>query len=573
MVRLRSLRQTTAFLLLCIAASWRPDTSASELADHRTLESSADPQSTAHHVPDAPVTHEEEKGGELDARTGTTTGTSITSESTIRGVDSSWPPWPWHHKNDTSSNGTVPDDNGGGHRWPWPWPHPHPHHNDTKNNTDPDDNGGGGDGGGGDNDPDNDHGDKSKNKTDTSCASHTSCRDCAESSWGCHWCAHDEACHPIGSIHGCLSGVNCYSEDRCTRKVPEAIKGCDWTDVGTMSLIVILSVAGLIILCATCCLGLACCMRGTYEDYATLAVANAGDSVWVGEDNIDNADHRKRTVIFHDSSAGDAGDAAEGSGNEGQDDALQEEGTEYQRLLDEDASNNGVDEESLNTRITMARSQVMSKSSNTKCMFNACSICYAVTVFCVSALAVMGIVYSPRRPEVNVCADAVAWKSIVDGMTSFEMQASFQILMSVQNPNRFDVVIDMASGNFNHKGAQVGTFTVPPTKIQSIAITDILVSVTFTPDKWEALSLTAEYYKGTLSFLVDMQAAIEIPALAGYTFNFKVDGYKVLANDPSLQDRHLCYCPDRKAEETKNRPAMTGTVAAAAAELFPIADH
>ena len=561
MVRLRSVRLTPAILLLCIAGICQSDTSASDVADHRALKSLARAQD-ATQVADA----QREQNGSSKNSDETYRTATANDESSPPGVESGWPPWPWHHKNDTAKNDTKPDDDGGGgHHWPWPWPHPH--HNDTKNGTDPDDNGGGGD------DPDDDH-DKTKNKTDTSCASHSSCKECAESSWGCHWCAHDEACHPIGSVHGCLSGVNCYSEDRCTRKVPEAITGYDWTDVGTVPLVVILSAAGLLILCATCCLGVACCMRGTYEDYATLAVANAGDSVWVGEEAMDNADHRKRTVIFHDATAGNDADEYANEGQGG--DAPQEEGTEYHRLLLEEggASNNGADEESLNTRITMARSQVTSKSSNTKCMFNACSICYAVTVFCVSALALTGIVYSPRRPEVNVCADAVAWKSIVDGMTSFEMQASFQILMSVENPNRFDVVIDMASGNFNYKGAQVGTFNVPPTKIESMAITDLLVSVTFTPDKWEALSLTAEYYKGTLSFLVDMQAAIEIPALAGYTYNFKVDGYKVLANDPSLQDRHLCFCPDKKAGKNKDIPAITGgATAAAASDLFPIADH
>ena len=464
---------------------------------------------------------------------------------------------PWHHKNDTDGGKNGKDDgdrggggDGGGHHWPWPWPHPTPTPLPGPPAPGPAP------------EPPAPSPDDDKNKTDTSCAAQTNCTSCAESSWGCHWCAYDEACHAKGSVHGCIAGVNCYRQDRCTRKVPEPIRGYDMGDVGKLPLLVILSLAGLIICCASCCFGVACCMRGTYEDYATLAVANnAGDSSVMMQSS-----QRPRTISFREEvtvSDGD-NDVRDGTGaNENERD-----GTEYQRLLDEGGSGVGAgeDEESLHTRITAARSQVMTNSSNTKCMFNACTVCYAATVFCVGVLAVMGIVYSPRRPDMNVCSDAVAWKSIVDGMTSFKAQASFQILMSVQNPNRFDVVLDMASGCFMHDGAQVGTFTVPRTSIQSMAITDLLVSVTFTPDKWEALQLTAEYYKGTLTFLVDMAAAVQIPALANFTYDFEVNNYKVLAADPKLQDRHLCYCPDKNGKVFVDSSLSVST----AAELFPI---
>jgi len=479
-----------------------------------------------------------------------------------------WPPWPWHHKNDTDGGKNGTDDGGGGgggggggHHWPWPWPHPTPAPPPgppapgpsppappapapVPPAPSPDDD---------------------KNKTDTSCASHTNCTSCSESSWGCHWCAYDEACHTKGSVHGCIAGVNCYRQDRCTRKVPEPIGGYDMSDVGTLPLIVILSLAGLIICCASCCFGVACCMRGTYEDYATVAVANnAGDSSVMMQSS-----QRPRTISFQEEVVVSGSDYDDGDGNRAN--AKEREATEYHRLLDEGGSGVAVgaacdDEESLHTRITAARSQVMTNSSNTKCMFNACTVCYAATVFCVGILAIMGIVYAPRRPDINVCSDALAWKSIVDGMTSLKMQASFQLLMSVQNPNRFEVVLDMASGSFMHDGAQVGTFTVPRTSIQSMAITDLLVSVTFTPDKWEALQLTAEYYKGTLTFLVDMAAAVQIPALANFTYDFKVDNYKVLAADPKLQDRHLCYCPEKNGQGFVESPLSVAT----AAELFPI---
>ena len=82
-----------------------------------------------------------------------------------------------------------------GHHWPWPWPHPTP--------TPPP----GPPAPGPAPEPPAPSPDDDKNKTDTSCAAHTNCTSCAESSWGCHWCAYDEACHAKGSVHGCIAGV------------------------------------------------------------------------------------------------------------------------------------------------------------------------------------------------------------------------------------------------------------------------------------------------------------------------------------------------------------------------------
>ena len=70
--------------------------------------------------------------------------------------------------------------------------------------------------------------------------------------------------------------------------------------------------------------------------------------------------------------------------------------------------------------------------------------------------------------------------------------------------------------------------------------------VTFTPDKWQALSLTSEYYRGTLRFIVGGHAHVSVPALGNYSFEAKFDDIEVNTNDPSLDDTHLCACPGWK---------------------------
>ena len=81
-------------------------------------------------------------------------------------------------------------------------------------------------------------------------------------------------------------------------------------------------------------------------------------------------------------------------------------------------------------------------------------------------------------------------------MASIKISASFDLLISVYNPNRFEVDLRDGHGQFKHYDQYVGSFDIPEGKITAKAISDIVVKVTFTPDKWDALSLTAEYYEG-----------------------------------------------------------------------------
>jgi hypothetical protein len=51
--------------------------------------------------------------------------------------------------------------------------------------------------------------------------------------------------------------------------------------------------------------------------------------------------------------------------------------------------------------------------------------------------------YFPAKPVYNICNDNVAWKSLIDSMASMKVSADFEILASVNNPNHFDVALDM----------------------------------------------------------------------------------------------------------------------------------
>ncbi|KAL7477560.1 hypothetical protein ACHAW6_003366, partial [Cyclotella cf. meneghiniana] len=178
-------------------------------------------------------------------------------------------------------------------------------------------------------------------------------------------------------------------------------------------------------------------------------------------------------------------------------------------------------------------------------MYFACQICYIFTIVTAVVLSITALSYAPRQPEYNVCTDQLAWRSIVEGMTALKMSASFDLLISVYNPNRWEVDLSNGAGQFHHDGEYVGSFTIPPGQISPQAISDIVVKVTLTPDKWSALSLTSEYYQGTLKFIVGGHSRVKVPGL-GYQFDAKFDNIEVYPSDPSLDDTHLCACPGWK---------------------------
>ncbi|KAL7538976.1 hypothetical protein ACHAWF_006378 [Thalassiosira exigua] len=198
------------------------------------------------------------------------------------------------------------------------------------------------------------------------------------------------------------------------------------------------------------------------------------------------------------------------------------------------------------SRVSMRSSRAAPRDSSIRRMYGSCQLCYLFTLVTSIVLFVVGMSYAPREPQYNVCTNELAWKSIVEGMASLKMSASFDLLISVYNPNRFEVDLSDGHGQFHHNDEYVGSFDIPEGKISEKAISDIVVKVTFTPDKWSALSLTEEYYRKKLKFVVGGHAHVKIPGLGNYAFNAKFDDIRVNVNDPSLDDTHLCACPGWK---------------------------
>jgi hypothetical protein len=404
-------------------------------------------------------------------------------------------------------------------------------------------------------------------KENSTCASRTSCSDCAHSSSLCHWCAHDNMCHAVGSIYGCVTGVDCYSNDRCQRFVPEDITGYFIQDVGILPLAIIFSLG----LCCCCCASLCFCgasgIKGAYDDI--VVVAGGGIEPDPYEERMMVRYARPPSAILtptiheRENEDGEDDDMSGqiiniGSGDSGPDQAFHDIAEEAALLeshldLHADGDYTLMSEAVSAQPSAYATVQARGGSNSMQRIFNICRLCYFLTLIGIGGFVLCSIRYFPKVPTYNVCNDNLAWKSIVDNMTSLKAEATFEILISVLNPNHFGVAVDMGKGTFNHRGVFVGTFDIPPTTVPSMSLMDIRVVAHFTPEKWEALSLTAEYYKGTLAFDVDAKATFRFPWLFDYSTSSSFNDIHVLVNDPKLNDRHLCACP--KWSDAKNKTA------------------
>jgi len=410
---------------------------------------------------------------------------------------------------------------------------------------------------------------KAPSKKPPSCSDHKDCSDCARSSMFCHWCGFDNKCHAVGSIHGCATGVNCYNNKRCHRLQPEPKS--DGFSAPPLLILYCMITSSIMIICCSCCFFGVRATKGAYEDLVINTAAATADvvleqqSMCMSRGVPVQIGSTVRTTQLQPIEESGTEDGSKGSAREKQKSTLQYQTVEQWENL-EDPTN--PDENSSFTQTLLPKSSMLNRfdpaatragtilsrksyrdslqSTNTKCLLGCCTLIYIFGVLLTIGMSIGILMYFPRIPQYNVCNNEFDWKSIVEGMASAKIEAEFEILLSIYNPNRFGVDLVMGSGTFSHEGTYVGRFEIPPhTEIGKQSISDILVTITLKPDKWEALALTTEYYRGTLVFSVDTSVTVSAPALMGFTYPAKFADILVHVCDVS-DDRSLCACPQWK---------------------------
>jgi hypothetical protein len=404
---------------------------------------------------------------------------------------------------------------------------------------------------------------------DKSCYAQETCRDCALLSSTCHWCAHDNKCHVIGSVSGCVTGVDCYNNDRCQRKQPEPLPDSSNhmhmpQGVASIPLIILFVISGLIVCCATICCCVAGGVKGAYDELADLTTTSS--SFYSHDvDIVNDSSSISTPLISNISISGPV--PASSINNKAQSDLTQPlvvpdeaDVSEEDPLLSITPTSEMMSTTVQTIRVNNTDDSHQRRHHRSRApksmsrLYSACVFCYLIIVFVAVTISIASVRYYPQAPVYSICNDNLAWKSLIDSLTSMKVTADFEILASISNPNYMDVALDMGQGSFSHNGAFVGTYDIPPTIVTANAITDILIVAHLMPDKWDALSLTAEYYRGKLVLQVDASVTVRIPILLNYTFSVKT---QMAVNVNEQSDRSLCSCPTwNDPTPNQTRPIM-----------------
>mmetsp|Transcript_10627 Transcript_10627/g.21737 ORF Transcript_10627/g.21737 Transcript_10627/m.21737 type:complete len:590 (+) Transcript_10627:1374-3143(+) len=412
-------------------------------------------------------------------------------------------------------------------------------------------------------DPDDQHG----------CAAHQTCSECSTASRFCHWCAHDQACHNIGSVYGCAVGVDCFSNDMCKRKAPQKIKQHFSVDqLNALPIAIVMAVAVLCCCCTSICFCICSGVKGAYDDLADLSANHEGDATepLLLENHIENdydpivivpspageenEDEQRREMATEESfvSAVEEGEAIGEDGPTADEEVDNGDTYPNDQPLDED--NVAVEtapllmDESTTSVRNVRRSIRPRRPRHMQRLCNGCRACYMVTILLMCTMVFCSIWFYPKIPVYNICNDNVAWKSIIESMESLHTKADIEILGSIVNPNHVSAILVNGTGTFSYKNKFVGTFTIPPFTAEAMAITDFVLIAHLTPGAWDGIAIAKDFSLGKLVLTANASAVVRIPALADLTVQGGRDKIMVYVNE--IQDRSLCACPSW--DEAKN---------------------
>ena len=321
----------------------------------------------------------------------------------------------------------------------------------------------------------------------TSCRTIRACEPCYATT-GCHFCASDRQCHAYGSAYGCIYGASCEAEDGCIRKNPESLPyiGANFGEI-----ILIVFLVGVVFTCAAVCIWSASLFKDAVSD------------------TVEQSDER------------------------------------YIRL--NRLSNAGQDAEDPNSDDTsdwfIPKKKVKITPSKALWILRICKCCWLVFVVSSIVTGVLVGINFPRKPIYNVCTESFNWSSILKSLTKVSLEADFDVVVSVKNPNRFKFAVSSLRVDFLHDSAVVGSahdttkLVLPPS-----SITDYILHVSFRPTLTQALSMQQDYYHGDLYFSLNGKVeGFTTPLGWEYKFEQEVDGVELRVGDAA--DTSLCKCP------------------------------
>ncbi|CAB1120072.1 unnamed protein product [Ectocarpus sp. CCAP 1310/34] len=408
----------------------------------------------------------------------------------------------------------------------------------------------------------------------TSCSVLDSCGACRNTTL-CHWCP-DQQCHVIGSFHGCAYGTYCYNNNQCQRELPE-FKGYEAPSIAV--LLGVFLVGSTTLFCGIA--GISIAREYAKESAATrrqnalrvttfspdrsvrlTAAEPSGDGGYMtlagdddSEENDDDADDES-DVHMRGGGIGTRGPSGPSAAEEGGAEAAAATATATAPPVPKGKRDFGragarrVGRSTSRTRRRRRRREAAAAEALPGPSPLARKVYCVTRLVCGTSMAVAllicGVVigFAPHAPGVNVCNTEFDWGSIVHSIKSAGVEADFQILVSIYNPNVLNAEIEMGSALLYHGDTEVGVMAFEPALLAGGYVTDILLTITFKTEVWEEAHLGLEYETGQLAFLMDatISASVMWHGYKTYPFTFSINNYYIKVADTTGYDRSLCNC-------------------------------
>ncbi len=172
-------------------------------------------------------------------------------------------------------------------------------------------------------------------------------------------------------------------------------------------------------------------------------------------------------------------------------------------------------------------------------------VCCAVTSLVATIIAILLLAFYPHYPSYNICSSGLDWRSILRGLEHLSLEAEYDIVLSVYNPNRFDFAVNDIDISLSYKGEKVATVQDNDLHLfPASSISDSVLNLKFLPSISQALSMQHDLGEGSLRFTANGNVGGYFSPLGwNYGFFRSVDDHIIAVGGDD--DRSLCNCPQQ----------------------------
>ena len=151
---------------------------------------------------------------------------------------------------------------------------------------------------------------------------------------------------------------------------------------------------------------------------------------------------------------------------------------------------------------------------------------------------IIALVLYPHAPTYTVCNSELDWSTVFSSLAHLTIGADYRVAISVNNGNRFGIVLDSLVAEFDFDEESVATIDFKETiELVPAAITDVVVPIKFAAaSALQAATIYSAYRAGTLTF----KANANIKGTAAGFYSFEMDIKDHVVDMSADMDLSLC---------------------------------